>query len=269
MIKSEFHTPKLKEYNNRMKTRKNLFIIVTVLTLLPLWIPCTGQGKKDTLNVLFVGNSHTYTRNLPHVISIISEGTSTKLMTKKSTIGAASLGQHWRGERGLRTKEIIKNGNFDIVVLQEKSMGPVNEPDSVFKYAKLFCDYIREHGGKPYLYLTWARADAPQNQEIINEVFSQIAKDNNATLVPVGKAWALAKQLKPEIQLHNPDGNHSSVIGACLTAYVFVSTITGELPEKIIDEFIIIDQFGETLQVLDVKSSDVAFCKLVAEKITQ
>lgn len=252
-----------------MKTKKTLFIIITVLSWISFWIPCAGQDKKDTLTVLFVGNSHTYTRNLPHVISIISEGTKTKLMTKKSAIGAASLSQHWRNERGLRTKEIIKEGNFDIVVLQERNMEPVNEPDTVLKYTKLFCDYIKKYGGKPYLYLTWARTNAPQNQEIINRVYSQAAKENDAIVVPVGKAWALAKQLKPEINLHNPDGNHASVIGACLTAYVFVSTITGELPEKLVDEFEIVDQFGETIQVLDVKSEDVAFCKLVAEKITE
>jgi len=252
-----------------MKTRKTLLAVFTVLTLISFRQSCTGQEKKDTLKVLLVGNSHTYTRNLPHVISIISEGTGTKLLTKKSTIGAASLSQHWRSERGLRTKEIIKDGNFDIVVLQERAMEPVNEPDTVLKYTRLFCDYIKKYGAKPYLYLIWARADAPQNQEIINQVYSQAAKENDAKIVPVGKAWALAKQMKPEITLHNPDGNHSSVIGACLTAYVFVSTITGELPEKLVDDFEMIDQFGETLQVLDVRSADVAFCKLVTEEISR
>ena len=70
-----------------------------------------SQGKE--LKVLFVGNSYTYGYNLAHIVSIISEGTSTRLITRKSTIGGASLQEHWRGGRELETKEIIADGEFD------------------------------------------------------------------------------------------------------------------------------------------------------------
>ena len=96
------------------------------------------------------------------MISIISDNTKTKLITKKSTLGGAKLSEHWRGERGLTTKEMIKSGKYDIVVLQDYSLGPVEVPDSVKKYMGLFCKLIRQTGAKPYLYLTWAREKSPQ-----------------------------------------------------------------------------------------------------------
>lgn len=252
-----------------MKTKKVFIVIFTILSLISFKLSCLAQDKKDTLNILFVGNSYTYFENLPQIISIISESAKVKLVTKKSTIGGAKLSQHWRSEGGLKTREMIKNGDFDIVVLQEQSMGTIVEPDSVLKYTKLFCDYIKKHGAKPYLYLTWAREKVPQYQEIINKVLLQAATENNAKIIPVGKAWALAKQLRPDIELYALDGSHPTNIGTFLTACVFVSTILDELPAKLISEYRINDLYGESVQLMYIDPDDVIFCRLVAEQIAK
>src|SRR5665648_133272 len=120
----------------------------------------SAQVKRDTLKVLFVGNSYTYVQNLPQIVSIISDSTKTKLVTRKSTVGGAFLSEHWFGKRGLKTKEIITKGKFDIVILQENSMGTIQQPDSTIKYAKLLCGLIKASGAKPCLYMTWAREKA-------------------------------------------------------------------------------------------------------------
>ena len=45
----------------------------------------SSQTKRDTLNILFVCNSYTYFENLPHIVSIISNGAKTQLITGKIT----------------------------------------------------------------------------------------------------------------------------------------------------------------------------------------
>jgi len=119
-------------------------IIVLFLFLSSSVATCLTQDEKDTLNIFFVGNSYTYYGNLTQLVLIMSDSTKTKLVTKKSTIGGARLSEHWLGERGLRTKEMIKDGEFDIVVFQEYSMGAIDEPDNTLKYLKLFGSYIKE-----------------------------------------------------------------------------------------------------------------------------
>src|SRR5690606_4139884 len=99
---------------------------------------CFSQQKKDTLKVHFVGNSYTYKSNIPHLVSLISEHTQTKLITSKSVAGGAWLFQHWKGERELKTLDKIKNGDYDIVVLQDNSMSAITMPDSLLLYAKKF-----------------------------------------------------------------------------------------------------------------------------------
>ena len=245
---------------------KRLFIIVSAFFI--LGIPFSyAHGGKDTLNILFVGNSYTYYGNLPKIVSIISDHSATKLITKKSTTGGAKLREHWNGEKGLHTKELIKDGHFDIVVLQEQSMGAINRPDSIIKYSRLFCDYIREQGAKPYLYLTWARENAPQNQKIINKVYEEVASENDAVIIPVGKAWELARQLRPDICLYKTDKSHPNDLGTFLTACVFVAAICHEIPDNLQNAYNTKDADGESINLMNLGRNDVLFCKKVAEVI--
>ncbi len=223
----------------------------------------SAQGQKDTLRVLFVGNSYTYFENLPQVVSVLSEQTGTFLLTGKITIGGAKLSEHWRGARGLNTREKIRKGNYDIVVLQEWSLGTVNERDSAAFYLGLFSKLAREAGAEPYFYLTWAREKIPQQQDVISRVYRETAALNRATVVPAGEAWARARSLRPEIKLYDPDGTHPSDLGTYLTACVFIATITGELPETIPGVPAVMDSRGEEIILMRIDPMDVDFFRRV------
>lgn len=247
--------------------KKTFIILITFLLLGVSHEDCFAQDKQDSLKVLFVGNSYTYFNNLPQIVSVISDSSKTKIVTKKSTAGGARLSQHWLGERGLKTKKIIENGDFDIVVLQGFSMSSINEPDSLRKYVKSFSDFIRKNNAKPYLYLTWAREKVPQYQKIINEVYLDAATESNAVLVNVGKAWELAKKLRPGINLFQPDGSHPTQLGTFLTSCVFVATILNEIPNNSIQTYYFTDKDGESIELMRLSSLDVIFCKKIAEEI--
>jgi len=248
---------------------KRAFIIITLLIFTTVGSICVAQDKKDTLKVLFVGNSYTYFENLPQMVSAVSDYSSTKLITRQSTLGGAKLSEHWRGARGLKTKEIIEKGDFDIVVLQEYSMGAIDEPDSLKKYVALFCDFAGKNGARPYLYLTWARERVPQYQETINKVYAAAALENNAVIVPVGKAWALARQLRPDFELFSDDGSHPAKYGAFLSACVFVAVISGEVPEKLPNDYNTTDHDSEYIRLMSLESLNVTFCRQTAREVIQ
>ncbi len=243
---------------------RNLFygILVGVGSLLS--INSQAQESKDTLRVLFVGNSYTYFENLPQVVAVLSEKTGTVLITRKMTLGGAKLSEHWRGARGLKTREEINNGNYDIVVLQEWSLGTVNEKDSAEYYLGLFSDLVRGKGAKTLYYLTWAREKSPEQQDIISRVYREAAEVNGAAVVPVGEAWALALSERPDFRLYFPDGSHPAELGTYLAACVFVATITGELPETIPGVISAKDSHGEDLILMMIPAPDVEFCRSVA-----
>lgn len=242
---------------------KRGFYWVTLGLLSLLTANGSAQDSRDTLRVLFVGNSYTYFENLPQVVSVISEQTGTVLITEKITIGGAKLSEHWRGARGLNTVEKIRNGDYDIVVLQEWSLGTVNERDSAVFYLGLFSKLARDAGAEPYYYLTWGREKIPQQQEVISRVYRETAALNRATVVPAGEAWARARELRPEIKLYDPDGTHPSDLGTYLTACVFVATITGELPETIPGVPAVRDSRGEEIILMRIDQMDVDFFRRV------
>jgi len=211
-----------------------------------------AQEKKDTVRVLLVGNSYIYYNNLAQMIGLITDSLDTKIICKKSTIGAATLGQHWNSERGLNTKKIIANNKFDIVVIQDNSMWPLEHKDSLLLYGNLFCQYIRANGAKPYLYNTWAREKTPQTQSKINEAYSELAKAQSAVNVAVGSSFDLARKTFPTINLFHPDGSHPSAVGTFLIALSFIKKITGTLPKKYATVYNYFDKDGETFRIMQL-----------------
>ena len=225
------------------------------------------KAQEKELNVLYVGNSYTYGNNLPQIVAILSEGTNTKLITRKSVIGGAHLWEHWNGDRELKTREIIKEGDFDIVVLQDHSMSAIETPDSTIKYVRLLAEYIDQFGAKTYLYNTWARKKVPQFQPVIDEVYTQAGLDNKIVRVPVGSAWELAQDIRPTVELFTSDGSHPNALATLLIACVFVKAITGELPQDIPQSFKTLDLNGETIHLMNIDALDGEFCRRISEEI--
>ena len=234
-----------------------------------VWILLSGPiyGQQKEIRVLFVGNSYTYAYNLAHIVSLMSGETSTLLVTRKSVVGGADLREHWYGGRGLQTRTIIAEGDFDAVVLQDFSMAAINSPDSLLKYVRLFTEYNRSCGARTYLFNTWAREKVPQYQEEIDAVYRQAAEENHVVRVPVGPAWELALRLRPSVDLFTSDGSHPNELGTLLTASVFVRCLTGELPDTLPTLYRIEDAFGETVRLMNHNPEDVEFCRRIALQI--
>ncbi|MCP4459815.1 MAG: hypothetical protein GY816_17605 [Cytophagales bacterium] len=245
---------------------KKLHLLLFGLLLVHISGAQNPNTSKDTLKVLFVGNSYTYFNNLSHVVSVISDSTSTKLITKKSTAGGASLHEHWNGLRGLETKELITQGDFDVVVLQEHSMGAISQPDSLRKYASKFADLIRSTGAKPYMFQVWAREKVPQYIQELNLEYEAVSKKNDITLVPIGRGWDLARKIRPTAPLFVEDGTHPSPLGTVITAAIFIGVLTGEVPDKVYQAPTIYDQDGESIELVRLDWLDMIFAIKVAKE---
>ncbi len=228
-----------------------------------------AQEKKDTVRVLLVGNSYIYYNNLAQMIGLITDSLNTKIICKKSTIGAATLGQHWNSERGLKTKKIIASNKFDIVVIQDNSMWPLEHKDSLLIYGQLFSNFIRANGAKPYLYNTWAREKTPQTQSSINAVYNELAALENAINVPVGSSFDLARKTIPTMNLFHPDGSHPSAVGTFLIALSFIKKITGTLPKKYATVYNYFDKDGETFRIMQLTDAEIESCVSIVNSVIQ
>ena len=240
-----------------------LFLMLAGMIIFPL----ATQAQQKELKVLFVGNSYTFGNNLPHIVSILSDSTETKLITRKSVIGGAYLREHWNGDREIKTRELIAEGDFDIVVLQNNSMAAMQAPDSTVKYVKLFAEYNKRFGAETYLFNTWAREKVPQFQPTIDAMYTRAARESGAIRVPVGSAWEMALDTRPTIDLFTSDGSHPNELGTLLIACIFVKSIIGELPLIAPRTFMVEDASGETLRLMGADPLDYEFCKRITYEL--
>jgi len=238
-----------------------------VLSLVFLSFSAHAHPSKDTLRVLFVGNSYIYYNNLIQMVSLLSDSMDTKLICTKSTVGGANLGEHWNGSRGLASKQLIEKNRYDIVVIQDNSMWPIEHSDSLQWYGSRFCSLIRSRGAKPFVYNTWSRKKTPQTQEQINQAYGELARSCEAGIVPVGNCFQEIIRLKPEWELYHSDGSHPSYLGTFIAAMAFVKAFTGKVPERMPLVFNYFDKDGETFRIMQVSTEEVRVTRTVVSQI--
>lgn len=217
--------------------------------------------------VLFVGNSYTYFWNLPQTVQAMAKTNKVDLTTRQSTSGGVHWGHHWRGERNLNTQSIIKEGDFDALVLQNHSMSTFNRVDSMFHYGQRLSKLGKKKGAQIFLYMTWGREWNPYMQATITKEYTRLAKKLKAKIVPVGPAWERARQLRPNFPLYDEDGSHPSSLGTYLSACVFYGILTNQSPVGLPNRLISKDIDGEKIYLTIQSSESATFCQQVAEDI--
>lgn len=232
---------------------------VVFILVLCLFSHVTPAQQSDSLRVLFIGNSYTYYWNLPQVVSKMAASRGEKVLTKKSTLGGSSLKQHWNSYRGLKSKELVEDGSWDIVILQNHSRSTLDSLADFMDYGAKWVDWVNETNAAPILYMTWAREFNPTMQDAITNGYDSLAGQSDAKLAPVGLVWKQARILRPDLDLFDSDGSHPSPIGVYLSACVLYRAITGNsvkgLPVRLTD----IDKDGESFFLMALSAEDGEF----------
>jgi len=223
-----------------MTTAKKCIKIIHFIIIITILLLCSpvheAEQHPDTLKVLFIANSLTFYHNLPEMISRLASSVKELqvLEVNMVAVGGASLGGHWNSGNALKQ---ISRGSWDYVVLQDKGLNPVRNPENMYEYVRKFDTGIKKHGGKTLLYLTATNRNLPELQQSLNDAFFKIARELNAEIAPVGMAWEKAMTENPDLVLHLPDNVHPNLKGAYLTACVFYAVLykrnPGGLPNQI------------------------------------
>ena len=77
-----------------------------------------AQGERK--RVLFIGNSYTEVNNLPDLVQRVAESAGDVLEYQSNTPGGCTFQQHCTN----RSMELVRQGGWDVVVLQEQSQLP-------------------------------------------------------------------------------------------------------------------------------------------------
>ncbi len=200
--------------------------------------------------ILFIGNSYTYTNGgIDYHLQelVLSAYQHAEIECDNITAGGATLESHYNNANTLQT---ILDGNWDIVVLQEQSTRPINDPELFYEYATLLDEVITAGGAETAFFMTWAREYDPEMIEGLAFAYDHIGEQLDAIVVPVGRAFQLSLTQNPNLTLHVGDGSHPNVHGTYLAVCTFFAAFWQESPVGIeyVNDVIITPQKREFLQ---------------------
>ncbi len=220
--------------------------------LLPvlLLITLTSFSQPDTLRILFLGNSYTATNNLPSLIDNCLQSLNVEVISQSYTPG----GYTFEGHDGNQTStNLIQQGNWDFVVLQEQSQIPSFPLSQVetecFPFAASLDNKVEEFNpcAQTVFYMTWGRQNGDSQNcpnwppvctyegmdDLLYERYMTMAEDNEALVAPVGAVWRFIRTNYPTINLYSNDGSHPSIAGSYTAALTFATVFTEQDPTSI------------------------------------
>lgn len=200
-----------------------------------------------TRKVLFIGNSFTYTENMPNMVQQLANSMGDTLIFDQNTPGGYTFQNH---STDATTIAKIFSQHWDIVVLQEQSQIPAFSPAQVqtdcFPYAfKLDSMVHANYACSQTMFLmTWGYKIGDTSncafyapictyagmQESLRESYMQMGLNYSASVAPVGMAWKMTRDTFPAFELYNADQKHPSIYGAYLEACVMYASIFHKNP---------------------------------------
>lgn len=238
---------------NLNNTRSGLFKTVLFLMkkiLILILIFTSTLVFSQTKNVLFVGNSYTYINNMPQMVSDLAASVGDQLTFSTSAISSYSLLEH---STNTATLNLIRQGGWDYVILQEYSQWPSQSIDfveqNVYPYAQYLDSEIHKYSptAQTIFYMTWGRRDGDESRcsyypevctyigmdDLTRERYMSMAETNHALISPVGPVWRYIRENYPTIELYIADGSHPSVAGSYAAACSFYTAIFKKDPTQL------------------------------------
>lgn len=185
--------------------------------------------------VLLVGNSLTYTNNLPALLRAVGASQGTPITTETYASAGGKLDDRW--DEG-HVATALRNGKYDTVVLQEQGghlaacMSSLQEQRkapcaaSVQAYRN-FSELASAQGAKVLLFGTWGPDERWQGK--LNRSVRMIAKAHDADVFDAAGALIALRKAQPEVKLY-PDGTHPSTLASVMLALALYRDVTGNAP---------------------------------------
>lgn len=195
---------------------------------------------KDGDKILFVGNSHTYTNDLPGMFFEMAQAGGHGVDVYDLTEGSYTLQRFSdpEDELGEILTDALQSEPWDFVVLQENTNAAVafNAKKDMYPYARKLDEMIKAAGDQTAFLMTWAPeegAGAFSREMVQGQLaagYRTIAEELDALLIPGGEVFAKALEQDEELQLWGEDGQHPSVEGTYLAACTAYALLFQETP---------------------------------------
>ena len=172
--------------------------------------------------ILFIGNSLTYTNNLPTLVESLAADNGVAVSTTMEAKPNYAIVDHWQDGA---VQRLIRSGQYDFVVIQQ---GPSSQNDGyemLVNDGKQYARLCEQYNAKLAYFMVWpSRAYYHTFNGVITN-YTLGAEANNAILCPVGQVWKDHFDRTNDFSYYGPDQFHPSLEGSRVAAKVILSSL--------------------------------------------
>jgi hypothetical protein len=184
----------------------------------------------DRPKILFLGNSHTQSHNIPRLVKGLLESDGSGRKVETAFVFGSSTDTLWANQS---TRKRVQLGEWDVVVIQGQPLSMsrkyIYSQDATVGFAKL----ARASGARPILFAEWPRRGIDE-VGYIKKIYGRVTDRCDAEVAPVVDVFGEILKTSPKMELWAGDGNHSSKQGAFAAACVIYHQLLGkEEPRQI------------------------------------
>lgn len=177
------------------------------------------------IRILFIGNSLTYSNDLPALI--VKEGLKRDIVVKTEMIAYPNyaLEDHWNDGQ---IQGRIKKGGFDYVVVQQ---GPSSQSDGrqmLLSYGIKIDEICEQANAKLVFYMVWPAKVNLYTFEGVIANYRNAAEQTESILCPVGEVWKNHFESTGDYSYYSADEFHPSLKGSQVAAQIIADSLLSE-----------------------------------------
>lgn len=180
--------------------------------------------------ILFVGNSLTYTNDLPGMVEAVAGAAGLDVGTAAVAQPNYALEDHWRTGISLAMERLRP----DWVVMQQGPSSLPENQENLARWADSLATSARDAGATPALLMVWPSRDRWFALDAVRDAYRAAARGVSGPFIPAGEILRALEADHPELAILGPDGFHPDPAGTLAAALAVVGTLTnaplGDLP---------------------------------------
>ncbi|QKX06647.1 SGNH/GDSL hydrolase family protein [Aquimarina sp. TRL1] len=199
-----------------------LFVAVVLSTHSNIYGQSENHNATSSYTILFIGNSLTYTNNLPQLVKKYGKQKGIRIKTKMVAYPNYSIEDHWNDKQ---IQRLIANRKYNFVIIQQGPSSRSNGRKMLIDYGKKYKTLCDTNESKLCYFTVWPSLTYYHTFEAVIENYKEGATTNNSILLPVGAVWKAYIDDTKRREYYGPDGFHPSLRGSKIAAKVIVDTL--------------------------------------------
>lgn len=200
--------------------------LLQVFLLAGLSLACASKtddaAPAKSIHILFVGNSLTYSNDLPKRVQEVAAKQGVSVKTEMLAFPNYALEDHWLEGK---VQELIASGRFTYVVVQQ---GPSSQEEGrtmLIESGKMYSELCKQHKTTLAFFMVWPSKANYHTFEGVIKNYTEAAASTNSLLCPVGKLWKEHFDTTHDFSYYGSDLFHPSTMGSQVAAEVIYESL--------------------------------------------